>query len=160
VFGLTVDIDHQFADFAQQPQADGPSVDARRAASLAPYLSAQDDHPGLVAQSLTIEQGLGRLAGGTAQKKSSLHQRRFRALAHGRGIGPSSQDKLHGVDDDRLAGAGLAGEYDEAVRQRQLELGDDGEIADAEGSAASGDQSRSFPTPGVRAMSITTLGSP
>jgi hypothetical protein len=133
MFRLTMDVHQQLADLAQQRQGDGAAVDAGQAAALAPDLARQDHPVRLIRQPFPLQDRRDAASGLARQGKLRLDDRRFGALAHDAHIGAAAQDELDGVDDDRLAGAGLAGEDNEASGKRELELGNDGEIAYAEG---------------------------
>ena len=52
-----------------------------------------------------------------------------RAFAHHAGVGARAQRQLQRVDQDRLAGAGLAGQHAEAVGKLEFELAHDDEVA-------------------------------
>src|SRR5262249_38084185 len=54
------------------------------------------------------------------------------ALAHHRGVAAAADQQLDGVDQDRLAGAGLAGEHAEARAELDRDLAEDDEVVNVE----------------------------
>ena len=54
------------------------------------------------------------------------------AAAHQAGVGARAGGQTQRIEDDRLAGAGLAGERGQARPERQVEALDQDDIADAE----------------------------
>ena len=55
----------------------------------------------------------------------------LRAGSHDIARGALAEQQREGIDDHRFAGAGFAGQDIEARLERQGDVGDDGEIADA-----------------------------
>ena len=64
--------------------------------------------------------------------EATLDARLGRAVAHQRRIRPASQQELEGFDHQGLAGAGLAGQGDEAIREQEGQVVDDPEVRDAQ----------------------------
>jgi len=56
-----------------------------------------------------------------------------RALPHQGGIASSADGKGEGVEQDRLAGAGLPGEHRQAFAEFEIELVDQNDVADRQG---------------------------
>ena len=129
---LPMDVDQQLADFAQQGQADGPTVEARQASSLAADFTPEIDEGFLLEQSLALEDHSHLAAVGSLQPEGAFHYGRLGAGPHYGAVGPAPQQELDSVDDDRLAGAGLTGEDDEAGVKAQLEPLDNGEVPNAQ----------------------------
>jgi hypothetical protein len=121
---LAVDVDQLLAQLAQLRGGGGAAVDPGAALALAVDAAAK-------------QQAVAGVEAGFLQPR---HQRRRqvefgadlgpgRAFAHHAGVGARAQCQLQRVDQDRLAGAGFAGQHGKAVRQVQLELAHDDEVA-------------------------------
>ncbi len=112
---LAVQIDEQGAALGQLARGGEAAVDVRAAATLA------GDHPGqhrLVARSGAHEPPLDARLGG--------------AVAHQRGVGATAEEQIDGLDDERLARTGLAGDGGESGPEDQVEIGDDSQVDDVE----------------------------
>ena len=72
----------------------------------------------------------GASAGGTSN--SALTSARAGPFAHDAGVAAAAERELERVDEDRLAGAGLAAQHRQARRELDLERVDDDEVADRE----------------------------
>src|SRR4030067_570780 len=125
---LARDVDQQLAHFAQQGRADGPSVEARQAAAFAADFTPKVYEGMLLEQPFALEDLSHVAAVRPLQPKGAFHDGRLGPGPHHGAVGPAPQQELDGVDDDRLAGAGLTGEDDEAGVEAQLEPLDNGEV--------------------------------
>ena len=130
VLGLPVDIDEQRAQLAHQRQAYRPPVHPPGGAPLQADLAAEGERAGIILQLLALEdlehgcgKGGGELEGGFDAGAGG-------AAADAGGIRLAADDRLDGIQDDRFARAGLAGEDVQAGVEPQLELLDDGEVLD------------------------------
>ena len=72
----------------------------------------------------------GASAGGTSN--SALTSARAAPFAHDAGVAAAAERELERVDQDRLAGAGLAAQHRQPRRELDLERVDDDEVADRE----------------------------
>ena len=64
------------------------------------------------------------------QSEDPFHPRHLSPGAHQRRIRPAAQQQVHGIDNDGLARARLAGEDHKARRKLQFEMINDGKIGD------------------------------
>ena len=125
---LSVDIDQQSSDLAQQLYRNGLSVEVGARAAVG------TDHPadrelGGAAEGLLIEP-LPQLARGLTQLEGRGDLGPLGSVADDLRAGPPACDQLQRFDEDRLAGAGLTGEDREPRAQFELHRIDDGEVAD------------------------------
>jgi hypothetical protein len=136
VLSLPVNIHQRAGDCGEHLQAHAAPVDAADVAPVHPHLAAQHDPVGRVrvVKPLLLEQ-MAHLAGAFGvgrQGEGRLDFGQFGAGAHPFARGAIAQQQTHGVDDDRLARAGLAGENVQPRAKTQLELVDNGKVADAQ----------------------------
>jgi len=123
---LAVDVEQQLTQLAQLGRAGGAAVDPSAAAALGVELALEPQ--GLAR--FALEALLGQpLAGRRRGLEFGHHLGACRALAHHRGVGARAQRQLQGVDEDRLAGPGLAGEHGKASLQIQFQFAHDHKIA-------------------------------
>ncbi len=128
---LAMDVDQLFGQFAQLGGGRRAAVDPGPALALGVDAAAQEQAV------LVFESGLlqpGRQRGRDVEFGADVGPRR--AFAHHTGVGAGAQGQLQGVDEDRLAGAGFAGQDAEAARQVEIELADDDEVAQGDASEA------------------------
>ena len=128
---LAVDLDQSLPDLAQQLHAHAGVVDegaascrrrpARAARSARPRRRCRS-RPG----ARTRDGSLGKL-------EDRRHLALRRALAHQRGIAAAAEGKREGIEQDRLAGAGLAGQRRQALAEFEIELVDQNDVADRQG---------------------------
>lgn len=128
---LAVDIDERVGDLTQYRQADGPAIDPANVPAVGPHLTRQKDKiAAFFIQPLGFQERVNHLAQRRVEIKGGFD---VGALASGPNCGavrPPTQHQHHGIKDDRFARAGLAGEDVEARAKAQLQLIDDGKIAD------------------------------
>ena len=133
VFALPVDVDQQVGQFAERLQRDAAPVDATDVAPVKPHFTAEH-HPvwavGVV-QPLLVEQvmQLLRQLGVVGQPERGLDLGHLAAGAHRLGGGAFAQQQADGVDNDRLACARFARQDIETGAKGEVQLVDDGEIA-------------------------------
>ncbi|MNT47886.1 hypothetical protein D3C72_1846360 [compost metagenome] len=130
---LSVDVDQLVPHFAQLCQRGRGAVDKSLAAAAGIDRTPQQHRAGAIVGIVGIELALGqpgveRRVG----REGGADAGAGRAFAHDAGVGPLAQHQGQGVDQDRLAGAGLAGEDGEARGEIQVERIDDDEIADGQ----------------------------
>jgi hypothetical protein len=126
---LAVDVDEVVGRFAQLRNRRRAAVDPCSALALRIDGPAQQQAIGVVAAG--IEAGLGQPADEARRDvEFGADLRACGALAHHADIATAAERELQGVDEDRLAGAGLSGQHGEKPVELDLELGDDHEIAE------------------------------
>ena len=145
---LAVDLGEEAADLAQHLHRHLLAVEVRARLALARDHAA---HHELVVgiDALLLEQAAQRGIG-AAQVEGGGDLGAFRAVADGLGAGARTDRELQRIDQDGLAGAGLAGEHGEAALELDLDGVDDGEVADlqvGEHGAASGRGVERAPAP-------------
>ncbi len=133
VLGLAVDVDQALADLFQGLDRDGPTVDPAHIAPFEADLAAQKQDARLVALQAVFSQQRAddRLDLGVEQE-GTLDGRPIGAGTDNVGLTPPAQQQADGVDDDRLAGAGLAGQDVETGAEFEIELVDDGQIVNSQ----------------------------
>jgi hypothetical protein len=96
-----------------------------RRAPLAVRLQLAPEHElvAVLGQRALFQQGAGVL-----QLEDGLDGRSLLARPDEIGRGALAEDEAQGIDQDRLAGAGLAGEQGQAGSERQLERGDERDV--------------------------------
>ena len=127
-FVLAVDVDQQYADLAQQLQRHGLAVQVRAAAAVAADEATDRQLVGRVDRLLAQQphQRTTRIA----EVETAAHLGALGAVAHDFAAGATAGEQLQRIDDDRLAGAGLAGEHGQAGPELDLGGIDDRQIAD------------------------------
>ena len=127
---LPVDLDKAGADPPQQPDRHRLVVEEGAAAAVGALDTAQDQ------VAIDVDPRLGRdRTGGMV----AAHVEHGRDIALGSPaadkaqIAAAAERERQRVEQDRLAGAGLAGEHREALRQRNVQRVDDDDVADREG---------------------------
>ena len=123
---LAVDVDEQFAQFAQLAGRRRDAVDVGLGAAGVVDHAAQQ-RAAFVGLELVLFQPDAR---GLGQREVGADVGLGRAFAHHACLTAAAKRELERVDQDRLAGAGLAGEHREAVRELELDRVDDDEVAD------------------------------
>ena len=126
---LAVHVDQLFAQFAQLRQRDGGAVDEGAAAAVRVYRAPEQEQFGIVAIQFVVDEP-ARDGGTGPELGRDIGPRR--ALAHHIGVAALTQGQQQRVDQDRLAGAGLAGQDGEARCELEFEFVDDHEVADRE----------------------------
>ena len=130
VFVLTVDVDEALADLAQLRRG------ARTSVHVGARTSTGIDHAteeafAVVAREVEFGQQR-RHCGEIRQIELRGHFGAFSARADDTRIGAPTEDEQQCIDQDRLAGAGLAGEHGKARREFEPEPIDDHEILDVQ----------------------------
>ena len=135
---LAMDLDQQLADPAQQPAADRLIVDERPRAAVGGEHAAQHQVV-LGLDAVLAEQRRRRRVGGRREHRADRGLRR--TLADQRPIGPATQREAEGVEQDRLAGAGLAGQHAEPAGELEVEPLDQDDVADRKAGQHGGGRS-------------------
>ena len=130
VLVLAVDFDQQFGQRLQLCQCRRAAIDPGARVAFAADHTAQLAI-GAVIELLGFEPSLrgGRIAEG----KFRAQFRTLAAMAHDAGVRALPRQQQQGIEQDRLARAGLAGDDGEACAERDLCFADDGEVLDVEG---------------------------
>ena len=122
-----MDVEQLFAEFPQLGGGGGAAVDPGAALALAVDRAAQQQREaGIEAE---VKAGLfqpGAQSGAFIEFRADIGA--GRTLANQAGVGARPGDQLQRIDQDRLAGARLAGEHGESTVQVELELVDDDEV--------------------------------
>ena len=140
MLALPVNVDQQRGHLAQKLTRDRAPVDAADAAAVAAHLAAEDKR----LRRVRVVQPLGlherqrgrnsRFAGVVGRRRGcqpegGLDLGPVRARPHHLRGRPVAQQQPDGVDDDRLARAGLSGQDIQSAVKTQLQPVDDGEVA-------------------------------
>jgi hypothetical protein len=125
---LAVEVDELGADRRELAGRCQPPVDVGAAPARAGNGAREDDLVAGVGAAVAraIARGIGR------PHESALDPRLVGARPHQHRVGASPHQQLDGVDDKRLAGAGLAGERRHPWAEHEAQLGNDPEIADGQ----------------------------
>ncbi len=129
VLMLAVDADQVLAQVAHLGERRGRAVDVGSGAAVGAHRAAQQALIAVV-QLPFGEPGAGRRV--VPQVEGGQHLGPFAAGAHHGAVGALPQGQRQGVDEHRLAGAGLAADHGEARFRFQLQLVHGGEVANTE----------------------------
>ena len=123
---LAVDLDHELADALQQGGGDRLVVDEGARTAVGQLHAAEDDV--LVVGDVVVAQGLPRrmLAG---QLQDGHHLAALGTVAHQGRVAAPAEGEGQGIEQDGLAGPGLAGERRQPGIQGQIELVDEDDVA-------------------------------
>ncbi len=123
---LALDLHQQLADTPQQGDADGLVVDEGAAAAVGAELAAQDD-VAVVGEALLVEQCAHGMVGDNRElgADAGLPGARAEQLQ----IGAAAEGEAEGIQQDRLAGAGLAGQHGEAGIDLEIQAVDEDDVA-------------------------------
>ena len=124
---LAVDLDQRRAERLQRLDAHRLVVDEGAGAAVGELHAAQDQRlaRGDVAFS---QQRARRMPGRQFEHRGDLAL--LRALAHQRGVAAGAQRQRKGIEQDRLAGAGFAGQHGQARREIDVEPVDQNDVSD------------------------------
>jgi hypothetical protein len=111
---LAVEIDEGGASLGQRRHRREPAVDVGPGAALGRHDASQHDLLTAGVDEAPFDPGLGGPGADDAR------------------VGPPADEQVDGRHDERLAGAGLAGEGGGAGRQHERQVGDDAEVGDGE----------------------------
>ena len=128
---LAVDVDQPLAHVGELLHGGGGAVH-ERARAAAPLHDPAEQQPAGVALERGVREPLLH-AGEPLDRELGGHLGALGAGADHRGVGALPERERERVDQDRLPGAGLAGERGEAGLELEVEPVDDGEIPDREG---------------------------
>ncbi len=129
LLALALDLDERVAEFAQQPDAGRLVVDKGAAAAVGGNQPAQHDRAGEVGADPGLAQDRqGRMIVGDGELGDDGGL--LGARAHEAGIGPLSERQAERVEQDRLAGPGLAGQHAQTRAERQGQAVDQNDVAD------------------------------
>jgi len=128
VFVLVVDVDQQFAKGLEV------ALGAGRAVDIAARAAFSGDHPAQDARAVVVQVAFAQpLAcfGDAAQLEAGEDVGLVGAGAHHAAVGAIAQGQAEGVEHDRFAGAGFAGDHRHAGVQLKVEVLDDGVIVNS-----------------------------
>ena len=124
---LAVDLDQRRAERAQRLHAHRLVVDEGAGAPVGELRAPQDQ----------LVVGLDAVVGGqradrmvARQLEGGRHLPLLGAVAHQRGVAARAERQREGIEQDRLAGAGLAGEHGQPVGEIDVEPIDQDDVAD------------------------------
>lgn len=124
---LAVDLDQRRAQRAEQAHRPGLVVDEGAAAAVRADDAPQDELA-LGVEPLLGGERAGRMVGRDIEDGGDASA--FGARAHHRGVGARAEREAERVQQDRLAGARLAGERDDARLEGEVELVDQHDVTD------------------------------
>jgi len=129
---LAVDLDQGLTDLAQGGDARRLVVDEGAAAAVGGQGAAQDQllAGGDIEAALADQGDQGRVVGGG---EDGGGRGLFGPGPHQTGVGACPQRQAEGVENDRLAGPGLAGQHGQAAMDLEVERIDQHDVADGEG---------------------------
>jgi hypothetical protein len=126
---LAMDLDQRRAQLLQRLDADRLVVDEGAGAAVGELHAAQDQR--LVGCDFdAVGQPPRGMAGRHLEHRGDLPL--LRALTHQRGVAARAQRQREGVEQDRLAGAGLAGQHRQARGEIEVEPVNQHDVADRE----------------------------
>ena len=136
---LAVDVQQQLTERAQLRGRGGRAVDPAAALALGVHRAAQQQ------QVFALQPRLFEPGPDVARRvEFGAHVGARTALAHQGSIGAGAEHQLYGVDQDGLAGTGLASEHGEAALQLQLQRLNDDEITQRDAPQGHGQEPPSF----------------
>ena len=137
---LALDLDEAVAELAQQSHARRLVVDKGAAAPVGREQPAQDDR---LAVAVTPGLAQDRMGGVVApDRELGRHRRLLRAGPHQAGLCPPAERQAERVQQDRLAGPGLAGQHAEPRAKGESEPIDQHDIADGQAEQHCPDDTR------------------
>jgi len=126
---LAVNLDQRLAYLPQELHADARVVE-KGAAPAVSTLHATEDQCRLGRDAVLAkerEYGMRRI-----ELEGRRHLALRRAAPHERHIAPRAESERQCVEQDRLAGAGFAGQHEQSLAEFEIELVDQDDIADRE----------------------------
>ena len=130
VIVLAVNLDQRLSHLAQQLHAHAGVVDEGAAPSVGALDPAQDQ--GVIGGDAVLGQEREhRMAVGQVEHRRDLAL--ARAAAYQRSVAAPANSEREGVEQDRLAGAGLAGQHRQALAEFEVEFVDQDDVADRQG---------------------------
>ena len=124
---LAVNFDQSRAEAFQRLHADRLVVDEGAGLAVGELHAPQDERV-LRLDTVLLEQRPGRVPARQFEHRSHLPLRL--ALAHQRRVAARAQGEREGVEQDRFAGAGLAGQHSQTFCEIQIELVDQDDVPD------------------------------
>ena len=124
---LAMDFDERRAEAFQHLHADRRVVDEGAGAAVGKLHAAQDQFV-LGGNIVGGQQRARRMA--RRHVECGRHLSLLGALAHQRGVAARAERQRKGIEQDRLAGAGLAGEHRQAGRKIDIQPVDQDDVAD------------------------------
>ena len=129
VLVLAMDLEQARGERAQLADSDRAAIDPRARTAFAA------DHPAQLAGTVLVE-FLGNEPFAQVRVQRQVERGSefgaFATVAHHRRLGAAAGEQQQGIDQQRLAGAGLAGDHGHARAECDLGLADDREILDVE----------------------------
>ena len=130
VIMLAVDLDQRRAELAQERDRDRLVVDEGAAAAIA-ALDAAEDEVALRLDAAVGEKAAGGMVGAEVEDGGDVAL--LGAVADERAVAAATKGEGKRIEEDRLAGAGLAGEHGQAAGEIDVEAIDEDDVTDREG---------------------------
>ena len=124
---LAFDLHQRLADAAEEGDADGLVVDEGAAAAVGAELAAEDD-VAVVGQALLVEQRAHGMVGGDRELGADAGLPG--AGAEQLQVGAAAEGQAERIQEDRFAGARLAGQHGEAGIDLEIQAVDEDDVAD------------------------------
>ena len=132
MFGLSVDIHQDFAQFFQQRQTDNMAIQARYAAAFPADFARHGNVVRVVKQFFPLEDFDCSRAPGAGELEGTLDMCQVGLRTDGIDVGMTAHKDIQGVHNDGFPGAGLPGQDDQAWPEFQVEPVDNGEVLDVQ----------------------------
>ena len=129
---LAMQVHEQAADLAEHTDRYRRAVDPRTGLAFTQHFALQDQTSLFELNPKCGERGQQVPMRCRPEFEGALDDRLLRAGSDDVGRGALAEQQREGVDDHRFAGPGFAGQNVEAGLERQRDVGNDGEIADAQ----------------------------
>ncbi len=127
---LAVNLDQHPSRLAQQLHTDGDVIDEGAGAAVSRLNASEDD--GAFSLEAVLGQKLhDRMVWGRLEACGDLALRG--AAPDERGVAAGAESERKGIEQDRLAGAGLASEYAQSLPEFEIEPVDQNDVADRQG---------------------------
>ena len=130
-FARPVEIDPVFPEFLQRRQRGHATVDGDLWRLVARQAALEDQDAIVTRRQVEFGEGLVQPAA-VCEEQRRLDLGGGRALANDGLVGPGAREQRKRAEQDALAGAGLTGDRREAGFEIEFDLGQEGQIADAE----------------------------
>ena len=131
---LALDLDEAVAELAQQPDARRLVVDKGAAAAVGADQPAQHDRLAVAVEPGLAQDRVRRVV--APDRELGRHRRLLAPRPHQPGLGPLAERQAQRIQQDRFAGAGLAGQHAQPRPEGEVEAVDQDNVADSRGRAA------------------------
>jgi len=127
---LALDLDEAVAELAQQPDARRLVIDKGAAAAVRTEQPAQYDCLALAVEPGLAQNRMRRVV--AADREFGRYDGLMRSGPHQPGLRPLAEREAQRIEQDRLAGPGLAGQYAKSRTQGEIETIDQNNVADGQ----------------------------